>query len=59
MPDDMRAVLDVRPEMRSKEYADDKKFNMQAKRAEEATEASRKVYEKLEKQMDLRRLRLS
>ena len=45
----MGAVLDVRPEVRTKVYVDDNKFNVQAERAEEASRATRKAYEELMK----------
>ena len=41
--------------MRVKFFADDNKFNVHAKTAEEATEAARKVHEELKKQLDMKR----
>ena len=40
MQDAMRAVFEVWPEVRIKEYVNDTKFHVQAERAEEATAAS-------------------
>ena len=39
----MRAVFGVCPEVRIKVYVNDKKFKVQAERAEHETEAARKV----------------
>ena len=47
MQDNMRAFFNVWPEVIILIYVDDKKFNLQAKRAEETAEAARKVYEEL------------
>ena len=41
----MRSIFDVCPDVRIKVLVDDKKLNVQAERAENATEAARKVHE--------------
>ena len=42
-----------------KVYVDEQKFNVEARRAEETMDASRKMYEELKKQMDMNILKLS
>ena len=55
----MRSIFDVCPDVRIKVLVDDKKLNVQAERAENATEAARKVHEKSKRQINKRSFELS